>query len=105
MAQLEAQVHRAEAAARQSAKDAAVAREAATRMQLWAEQLAQQGLGPGRQEGNSQAGTVQTRLLRLEGLLAGLQREQVRHRGARDDGADSIPSTRDHPADTNDDPM
>ena len=78
MAQLEAQVHRAQAAARQSAKDAAVAREACTR--------------------------IQTRLQRLEGLLAGLQREQVRHRGARDDGADSIPSTRDHPADTNDDP-
>ena len=104
MAQLEAQVQRAQAAARQSATDAAVACEACTRMQLWAEQLTQQSLRLGRQDSSPPAGTVQTRLQRLEGLLAGLQREQARHRGAGDDGADSIPSTRDHPADTNEDP-
>ncbi len=104
MTQLEVQVDRAQAAARQAAKDAAVAREACTRMQLWAEQLTQQGRGPGRQDSSPQAGAVQTRLQRLELLLAGLQREQARQRAARDDGADSVPSTRDHPADTNDDP-
>ena len=81
MAQLEAQVHCAQTTARQAVKDAAASREAWIHMQLWAK-----------------------RLQRLEGSLAGIQREQVRHRGARDDGADSIPSTRDHPADTNDDP-